>query len=195
MNNSKIYKRLSGGAKYPVGDTVWYCVLGFFIFSFVGVPAWAATDFKLWGIPIALIAGTLVLIVFAKLFAIKRLRRIKRGIDARRRKFESISETEYQRLDDEVSSAEFFFKTFYLLEDYLYIPKPRLLIRYTDIKSFRSVIHSTNGINDAVYIELTDREGNCFRFYVKKWREYLEFKDMFYDMLNEKLATKAEQQR
>lgn len=188
MNNSKIYKRLSGGSKYPLGDAVWYCILGFFVLSFIAVPVWAATDFALWGIPIALIAGALVIAIYAKFIAIKRLRRIKMRIDARRKKLEGISEAQWQRLDGEVASAEFFFKTFYLLEDFLYIPKPRLLVRYDDIKSFRSVIHSTNGINDAVYIDLTDSGGVPYRFYVRKWREYLEFRDMFLGMLDEKIT-------
>lgn len=192
MKGSKIYKRLSGGAKYPVGDAIWYCVLGFFAFSFIAVPVWAATDFAGWGMLIAIAAGALAAFIFAKLIAAKRLGRIKRRIDARRRKLDGISETQWQRLDDEVASAEFFFKTFYLLEDYLYIPKPRLIVRYTDIKAFRTVQHSTNGINDAVYIDLTDREGNCFRFYVKKWREYMDFRFMFLDKLQEKIDSAAE---
>lgn len=85
------------------------------------------------------------------------------------------------------------FKTFYFLNDYLYIPKAKLLIKYLDIQKFQPTIHSTNGIQDSVWIDLTDVENNKYRFYVKKWKDYLDYKYMFDDMLDAKRREKWEQ--
>ncbi len=41
----------------------------------------------------------------------------------------------------------------------MYVPKAKLLIKYTDIREFKTIVHSTNGVNDSMKAEITDNFG------------------------------------
>lgn len=80
----------------------------------------------------------------------------------------------FERLEEEIQHTEFRYKTFYMLEDYLYVPGAKLLIKYEDINFYRNIVHSTNGIKDGIRTEITDEDGLVFVFRVVKWRAYLK---------------------
>lgn len=193
MNESPIYKRLSGGQKRPYNKIVGYALIGFFIFSIVSSLISGATNGAAWGLALGLIAAAAVTAFYAR-FAIKWTKQEQRKIDKRFELIERIGDAEWNSMDDQMARKEFWFDTFYQLEDYLYVPKERLLIRYTDIKLFKTVLHRTNGVQNGVHIEITDEEELISKFYVKKWREYLDFQQKFMDAMNEKKARQAMEQ-
>lgn len=195
MNGSPIYKKLSGGQKHPVNKIVGYAIIGFFIFNITTALCFAIPlgSTAVSGV-IGVIVGIAAVIFYAR-FAKKWVKQAQRQIDKRFELIESIGDAEWNSMDDQMAAGDFWFDTFYQLEDYLYVPKAKLLIRYTDIKEFKTVIHSTNGRQDAVYIDLKDDEDLVTRFYVKRWREYLDFQQTFLDKMNEKRARQASQLR
>lgn len=192
LKDSSIYKCLTKGKK-PVGKITGYALLGILIF------------FAVWSIVLAMFLTEASMIIGAVIglaavaiyawFARKWVKKASKAIQKRLDKANAISPEEYERLEYELSQAEFMFRTFYFLSDYLYIPKARLLIKYLDIQKLQPTIHSTNGIQDSVWIDLTDEEDNKYRFYVKKWKDYLDYKYMFDDMLNAKRQEKWEQEQ
>lgn len=190
MNESQIYKKLAGGSKHPVGKIIGYVLIGMLIFNitmavFFAIPG-NTTVMSILGV----LVGIAVVIIYAR-FAIKWAKKAQRQIDKRFELLESIGDAEWSSMDDQMAREEFWFDTFYQLEDYLYVPKARLLIRYVDIKLFKTVVHKTNGVKNGVHIEITDEEDLICQFYVKRWREYLEFQQTFMDKLNEKRARQA----
>lgn len=191
MNESPIYKRLSGGQKHPVNKIVGYVIIGFFIFNITMALCFALPlgDTAVMGV-IGVVVGIAAVIFYAR-FAKKWVKQAQRQIDKRFELIESISDAEWSSMDDQLARKQFWFDTFYQLEDYLYVPKARLLIRYVDIKLFKTVLHRTNGVQNGVHIEITDDEDLITQFYVKKWREYLEFQQQFTDKMNEKRARQA----
>lgn len=190
LNNSSIYKCLTKGKK-PVGKIVGYAIWGILIFFIV----WSIV-FAMFQTEASMIIGAVIglaAVIFYIWLAGKWVKKASKAIQKRIDTANAISPEEYERLEYELSQTEFMFKTFYFLNDYLYIPKAKLLIKYLDIQKFQPTIHSTNGIQDSVWIDLTDVENNKYRFYVKKWNDYLDYKYMFDDMLDAKRREKWEQ--
>ena len=117
----------------------------------------------------------LVLMVCIGIYSFFSLRKMKRIITVNRKKAErvsSLSDAELLSLEARIERAEFQYKTFYVLDDFLYVPKIKLLIPHSEIRGFVNVLHKTNGMNDGMQIEITDTDGLVYETWVKKWKEY-----------------------
>lgn len=95
-----------------------------------------------------------------------------------------LTETDFEMLENEILTAEMRFKTFYLLEHYIYAPKVKLLLRYEEIGQWKTVRHTTNYIPDGAWVELTDTSGCMQKIVIRKWRQYLMDLDGFVGELN-----------
>ena len=131
---------------------------------------------------------SLTLYVITAVIIIRSLKNEKRALDGRGRLLRSIDGYKLERLEEEAQTAEKYFGCFYLLDEYLFVPKAGLLIRYEEIRKYNTVNHSTNGINDGVYVEIYDGENVKYRFSVNKWRDYQKEYNSFIDLLTEKGA-------
>ena len=111
-------------------------------------------------------------------YAFFSIRKMKGNIALNRKREErlnALSEAQLAALDTEIEGSQVQYKTFYLLEEYFYAPKYKLLIRYDEIREFKNVIHSTNGIKDSIFIVITDTDGYLFEISVKQWKEYYKY--------------------
>ncbi len=184
----KIYKRLSGGKGAAAGEAVFYTIAIAFIELLLGCFLLAMIYERRYGAAVG--AGFLVaLFACVAVYLMKKTVPMKKRAEQKRQKIvESLSDEDFFRLDSQINGAEYFFKTFYFLEDHLYVPRGRLLIGYLNITNVNTIVHSTNGITDAAYVEITDEEGIVTKFSVAKWRDFLDMKYMFDDMLSENIA-------
>lgn len=90
-------------------------------------------------------------------------------------------------LESEIEGSEFKYKTFYLLDRYMYVPKAKLLIKYTDIREFKTIVHSTNGVNDSMKAEITDNFGIKYTVNIKRWKDFYIYRPLFLKDLDEKI--------
>ncbi|WP_298485592.1 hypothetical protein [uncultured Ruminococcus sp.] len=90
-------------------------------------------------------------------------------------------------LESEIEGTEFRYKTFYLLDRYMYVPKAKLLIKYTDIREFKTIVHSTNGVNDSMKAEITDNFGIKYTVNIKQWKDFYIYRPLFLKDLDEKI--------
>lgn len=152
---------------------------------FVSVISAAIALFMIYGIYITSSAGdmataaviTIICCVLAGLllfWGIKDIKNTKLLNNKRRKIADDTDISVFERLEEEIQNTEFRYKTFYMLEDYLYVPGAKLLIKYEDINFYRNIVHSTNGIKDGIRTEITDADGLVFAFRVVKWRAYLK---------------------
>ncbi|MDE6591699.1 MAG: hypothetical protein K2K57_01365 [Oscillospiraceae bacterium] len=117
---------------------------------------------------------------------VKSLLNEKRAFGRRQRILDSFDEYSLERLEEEVRAAELYFKCFYVLDEFLFVPKAGLLLRYDDIKKFKTINHSTNGASDGVFIEIYDSENIKYYFSVNKWRDYKKSYNEFMALLSRK---------
>lgn len=118
---------------------------------------------------------TLVLIVCIGIYSFFSLRKMKRIITVNRKKAElvsSLSDAELLSLEAQIERAEFQYRTFYVLDDFLYVPRIKLLIPHSKIRGIRNVLHKTDGVDDGMQIEITDTDGLVYEAWVVKWRDY-----------------------
>ena len=90
-------------------------------------------------------------------------------------------------LESEIDGTEFRYKTFYLLDRYMYVPKAKLLIKYSDIRGFKTIVHSTNGVNDSMKAEITDNFGIKYTANIKQWKDFYIYRPLFLKDLDEKI--------
>ena len=102
-----------------------------------------------------------------------------------------LSDTDFERLEDEISLAEKRFKTFYLLQDYLYVPKERLLLPYDKIQMWKTVRHSTNGLPDSAWVDISEPDGCQYKVNVVQWKKYLQHLDDFIEELDDRRRNAA----
>ena len=141
---------------------------------------------KDYGTLVAVGLISLALYAVVAVMVIKSLRNEKRSLDSRAQTLQSIDGYKLERLEEEAQTAEKYFGCFYVLDEYLFVPKAGLLIRYDEIKTFKTIYHSTNGVPDGVYIEVFDRENIKYRFSVNKWRDYKNSYNEFMALLHGK---------
>lgn len=190
-----IYRRLKGGLS---GGTAGFVVV-VILFALLDIlvlfmAAAALADGESIGAAAAVLAIIAALNVGVFWIERKSVNKKKKAAEKRRALLERLSDRDFMILEDQLRASECFFKTFYLLEDFLYAPRARLLVEYRDIKDIKTVVHSTNGINDAVYVDVTDGDGAEVRVTVSKWRDFLDFRYMFLDSLAEKTGAQLERQ-
>lgn len=118
---------------------------------------------------------TLVLVACIGTYSFFSLRKMKKMIAVNRKKAErvsSLSDAELLSLEAQIERAEFLYKTYYILDDFLYVPKIKLLIPHSEVRGIRNILHKTDGVNDGMQIEITDTDGLVYEAWVKKWRDY-----------------------
>jgi len=69
----------------------------------------------------------------------------------------------------------------------MYVPKAKLLIKYTDIREFKTIVHSTNGVNDSMKAEITDNFGIKYTVNIKRWKDFYIYRPLFLKDLDEKI--------
>ncbi|MCM1522941.1 MAG: hypothetical protein NC120_00630 [Ruminococcus sp.] len=117
---------------------------------------------------------------------VKSLKNEKRTLDRQKDLLASLDSYTLESLEEEVQSSEPYFKCFYLLDEYLFVPKAALLIKYGEIKSYKTVFHYTNGLEDAAFAEIFDKDGIRYYFSVNRWRDYKKKYYGFMELLEEK---------
>ena len=95
------------------------------------------------------------------LLEVHRTRHSKQENAKRIERLARIPEADFWELDTEVSMSEKLYGSFYLLDDYLYAPEMRLLIRYEDIDTWKyadffSVI--SGDLKDA-FLDIVEKDG------------------------------------
>lgn len=184
IKNSRLYKKIKVSQAVPIifGAAAFVILLAIEIF-------WCAAGINenRYGeegtITIVVVTVFVLIIGAAVYFPVKRTMRMNAQ---KMKRLNSLSYYDYMVLEEQIEHTELLYKTFYLLEEYMYIPRAKLLIKYTDIEDFQSIIHSTNGIKDGVRVKITDYDGIVYEAVVKKWRQYVNDIDEFVDMLNKK---------
>ncbi|MDE5563688.1 MAG: DUF2892 domain-containing protein [Oscillospiraceae bacterium] len=112
-------------------------------------------------------------------------------------RFAKFTEDDFLRLENELYDAPYLYKTFYLLEQYLFIPQVGMLLSYDEIRSVRTVVHKKNLIPQGatVYFLCPDIELDV---HIVQWSKYLKETNVFMRRLDEKrlsrLPSKTEQQ-
>ncbi len=129
----------------------------------------------------ALVCGAILLLLLALIgwSSWKAIRNIQRLNELKAQRLNFLNAAELEALEEEIARTEFRYKTFYLLETYLYAPRGGVLIHYANIGSWRTVRHSTNFIPDSAWVELTDKSGVMQKVQVRQWRQYLKEHDDF----------------
>lgn len=125
-------------------------------------------------------------------------RKLKMRININRKKAErvaSLSEAELLSLEKQIEKAELQYKTFYMLDEFFYVPKIKLLIRYSDMRGFVNVIHKTAfytkaaSVKDAIRIEVYDKDGLVYPAWVKQWRKYEKDCRYVAETINDKIKS------
>lgn len=125
-------------------------------------------------------------------------RKLKVRIAVNRKKAErvsSLSEAELSSLETQIERAELQYKTFYMLDEFFYVPKIKLLIRYSDMRGFVNVIHKTAfytreaSVKDAMRIEVYDKDGLVYPAWVKQWRKYEKDCRYVAETINDKIKS------
>lgn len=128
--------------------------------------------------PESAIGLALAFIVGAGVYSFFSLRKLKDIIAVNKKRAErasSLGDAELSSLEAQIERADFQYNTFYVLDEFFYVPKIKLLIRYSEIAEFKNIIHSTNGIKDSVMIAITDTCGLVYEVRVKQWKEYYKY--------------------
>ncbi len=129
----------------------------------------------------ALVCGAILLLLLALIgwSSWKAIRNIQQLNELKAKRLNSLNAADIEALEEEIARTPCRYKTFYLLESYLYAPRGGVLIHYADIGSWRTIRHSTNFIPDSAWIELTDKTGVMQKIQVRQWRQYLKEYDDF----------------
>lgn len=141
-------------------------------------------------VPVGIIS--LALFAVCLVMVIKSLVNEKKSLDSRGRRLSGFDEYSLERLEEEAGAAVPYYKCIYLLDEYLFVPKAGLLLRYEDIENYKTIYHSTNGAPDGVYVEVYDNEGVKYRFSVNRWRDYKREYYEFMGVLADKGVFKGE---
>ena len=113
----------------------------------------------------------------------RQLRQYRGNLD----RLERLDTQDMQILESEIEGSEFLYKTFYLLDRYMYVPKAKLLIKYSDIREFKTIVHSTKGMNDNMKAEITDDLGVKYTVNIKQWKDFYIYRPLFLKDLDEKM--------
>ena len=169
----------------------WLFIIAVGVLGLVGCIAMIADD-EIAG-TVLVLAVLILLEVLMFLSWRKHARNTKEANARKAKRLDALTKFDLERLEDEISNGELRFKTFYLLNDYLYIPSQGLLIGYEDIGGWKTVRHSTNGVPDGAWVELTEPDGFLHKITVRQWRRYLMSLDEFVPQLNERRERRMQQ--
>lgn len=130
-------------------------------------------------------AGVVSLVILVGLEALifsvekKKISNLRWMYAKQQERFLALTADDLDRLDREAAASELRYKTFCLLQDYLYIPRAGLLLRYQEIAFWKTVRHSTNGMADAAWVEISEPDGMVWKVQVRLWKTYLSELDSF----------------
>lgn len=175
MNGSDIYKRLAGGEKKPISNIIGHVLAGVLIYFTTAFVFLATTYIHQYYVLLSFSIAFITVPPYAW-YAIKKIKMAARKIQKRHEMIESMSELDFYKLDSQVMEGWFYYGTFYFLDEYMYVPKKRLLIKYKDIIVFDTKLRGKRYFNypcSEVYIILVDEEDLVYKIKVKKWKEYL----------------------
>lgn len=197
MNDSKIYKRLSGGMKSNIGIIVGFSIvlvivlavmtaIVLMIISRIGMMSGEMhIDMTpMMAVPCAIFA---IVIIINIVIVVKQVKNSSREMKKRRELCESMSASEFYELDRQMEQSDMYCETFYFLDEYLYAPGARLLIRYSDIKAFRLWFSHRDRHRTGANLVIEDEEGLARSVRVMRWRELEQNYDDFSYRLNEKI--------
>ena len=142
--------------------------------------AWKTKDMGACAVSLAILLVLEAVIFFWEKRQISNLRWV---CAKKQERYAALTSNDLDKLDAEAEGALQYYKTFCLLENYLYIPKAGILLRYRDIAFWKTVRHSTNGMADAAWVEISEKDGMVWKVKVRQWKQYLRDVDFFLDEL------------
>lgn len=203
MINSEIYKRLSGGGKTTRWQIAGFCIVFVIVLAVMAMVAFMflsragimqSGGMRTLEVPkIMAVPGVIFIIVIVINIAVvtAQVKNSSKAIKKRKEMLDSMSDAEFYELDSQVERSDIYCETFYFLDEYLYAPYARLLIRYTDIADFRLWISHRDRRRTGASLIIKDTEGLSQSVRVMRWREFEQNYDDFSLRLNEKIAEKA----
>lgn len=69
----------------------------------------------------------------------------------------------------------------------MYVPSVKLLLKYTDLTAFKTIIHRTNFITDGANAEIKDEDNLTYNVRIKKWKAFLDNREEFLKDLDYKI--------
>ncbi|MBQ8926707.1 MAG: hypothetical protein IJ055_00345 [Oscillospiraceae bacterium] len=184
MTPERLYKKLS--PRY--GGTVWTCIVCVSLMLVTLVVILSAMVFaaeegnSLVGVILALVTiGIFAGIIWGQR---KTLRYEAWKRQKRQERLSALGESGLAAVCEELARTPVSYKTFVLLEQFLYIPSKGILLRYEDIAFWKTMRHSTNGIPDSVWVEISEADGFMEKVNVRQWRTYLKELDSFLEEMH-----------
>lgn len=192
LKSSLLYKKLLP-SKFGFASTgMWivFLILMGLLIGFCGGSACVGA-YEDEGETSALLLGVIFAVLYGAMVAvgIRSIKKRKERDYGNARRLEQFDRVILDRLEGHISVAPMRYKTLYLLDGYMYVPKAKLLIRYCDIRELKTVLHSTNGTNDGMRFELVDNYGCKYYIRIKQWKQFYLERPMFLAELEER--TKA----
>lgn len=189
MESVKIYKKVKPRKWSFIVQIIVYsiCLAAVDCMAVFGVIALSHDDI---GGSIFMAAVFVLFTFFFGRIALRSLKLKKRMIEKKEKVCGSITYEEFVDLQKQADEEDFIFKTFYLLEKYMYVPKVKLLIKYDDIADVKTIVHYTNNINDSARLDITDKDNLVYQVWVRNWKDFLANRNWFYELLNIKMGGK-----
>lgn len=136
-------------------------------------PDWKSFPLMLLGVP-----ATAAIMVWFALEDVRKLREINNG---RTQQLARLDMQQLLALQEEIETAELRYRTFYLLREYVYVPKARLLVRYEDIAGWETV---PNTRHLRLTAKITERDGTVHVIGLRQQRAYWQEYDSFRELLD-----------
>lgn len=191
MGGSEIYKRLAGGQKKPTSNIIGYILKGVLIYLVTAFILLHTTymDHNYYARLSFSVAFILVVPIYTW-YAVKQIKQAARKIQKRQEMIKAMSEMEFYKLDSQLMENKYYFKTFYFLDEYMYVPRYRLLIKYTDIVSFRTKIRYSKhrAFELGASVELIDSDDLIYKIKIRQWDKYLKQREMVEIILHDKMT-------
>lgn len=109
---------------------------------------------------------------------------------------DSISDEELDKLNSQLTKDNYYYKTFYLTEKYIYFPKAAVkLIPYDRIENVSVEDRSYNRYEKGMFIILTLKDDRTFRFLINETIKFSKKKDAFLIEFKEILREGAKKER
>ncbi len=185
IRSCKLYKKLRPSSAGNV-VVVTLCVLFVIFLSAFGIfGVYAMIRDDISGAVVSSVIFVLLvgMIMFFSINSVRKKQKRNAGILKR---LQALTYFELEELEEQIADSKLHYGTFYLLEDHFYIPSAKLMIKYSEISSWQSVIHSTNGVKDGIKLVITDNDNVKYEVWVKKWKDFYGGIMWFNDQMEQK---------
>lgn len=186
LNSIKLYRQLkpsTAGEKISVilGSVAVFLLMLFGVF---GLVAMVKDD-----VSGAVVSGIILILLMAMIsyFTIKTVKGKRKRNAAIRKRLSELTYYDLVSVEEQIARSAFLYRTFYMLDDYFYVPSMKLMIKYEDINGYKTIIHSTNGMKDGIKLKITDKDNAEYEFWIKKWKDYYGGIMWFNDQMEEKI--------